>query len=53
MIVVGPEGGLTGEELGELSSAGGHITHLGEEVLRSAHAGFAAISAISALLGRW
>ena len=53
VFVIGPEGGLTGEEIGELSSAGGKVTLLGSEVLRSAHAGFAAISAISALIGRW
>jgi 16S rRNA (uracil1498-N3)-methyltransferase len=53
VLVIGPEGGLTGEELGELSAAGGKITLLGSEVLRSAHAGFAALSAISALIGRW
>jgi 16S rRNA (uracil1498-N3)-methyltransferase len=53
VLVIGPEGGLTGEELGELGSAGGFITKLGDEVLRSAHAGFAALSAISALTGRW
>ena len=53
VFVIGPEGGLTGEEIGELSAAGGKITLLGSEVLRSAHAGFAAISAISTLIGRW
>jgi 16S rRNA (uracil1498-N3)-methyltransferase len=53
VLVVGPEGGITGEELGELSAAGGRIVLLGEEVFRSAHAGFAALSAISALTGRW
>ena len=53
VIVIGPEGGLTGEELGHLGVAGGAIVHLGDEVLRSAHAGFAALSAISALTGRW
>ena len=53
VFVIGPEGGLSGEEIGELSAAGGKVTLLGTEVLRSAHAGFAAISAISALIGRW
>jgi len=53
VLVVGPEGGLTGEELGDLSVAGGKVVLLGSEVLRSAHAGFAALSAISALTGRW
>ncbi len=53
VIVVGPEGGLTGEELGQLGAAGGTVVLLGKEVFRSAHAGFAALSAISALIGRW
>lgn len=53
VIVVGPEGGLTGEELGELGAAGGKVVLLGNEVLRAAHAGFAGLSAISALTGRW
>ena len=53
VFVIGPEGGLSGTEIGELSAAGGKVTLLGTEVLRSAHAGFAAISAISALIGRW
>jgi len=53
VLVVGPEGGLTGEELGDFGGAGGIVTKLGDEVFRSAHAGFAALSAISALTGRW
>ena len=53
VIVVGPEGGISGEELGRLGAAGGTIVQLGSEVFRSAHAGFAALSAISALTGRW
>ena len=53
VLVIGPEGGLTGEELGLLGAAGGTIVLLGTEVFRSAHAGFAALSAISALIGRW
>lgn len=53
VLVIGPEGGLTGAELGELSAVGGQIVLLGPEVLRSAHAGFAALAAISALTGRW
>lgn len=53
VVVIGPEGGLSGEELGELGAAGGKVVLLGSEVLRSAHAGFAALCAISALTGRW
>ncbi|MEJ0014288.1 MAG: RsmE family RNA methyltransferase [Actinomycetota bacterium] len=53
VLVIGPEGGLTGDELGQLASAGGTLVLLGNEIFRSAHAGFAALSAISALTGRW
>lgn len=53
VLVIGPEGGLTGEELGFLGAAGGTVVLLGSEVFRSAHAGFAALSALSALTGRW
>jgi 16S rRNA (uracil1498-N3)-methyltransferase len=53
VLVVGPEGGLTQTELDLLGSAGGTIVLLGSEVFRAAHAGFAALSAISALIGRW
>jgi 16S rRNA (uracil1498-N3)-methyltransferase len=50
VVVVGPEGGITDAELDAL---GGTAVRLGDEVLRSAHAGFAALSAIQALIGRW
>ncbi len=53
VIVIGPEGGISGAELGRFASAGGTIVLLGNEVFRSVHAGFAALSALSALTGRW
>ena len=53
ILVVGPEGGISGEELGHFGAAGASIVLLGNEVFRSAHAGFAAVAAISALTGRW
>ncbi|HEY4898296.1 MAG TPA: 16S rRNA (uracil(1498)-N(3))-methyltransferase, partial [Candidatus Nanopelagicaceae bacterium] len=53
VFVIGPEGGLTDDELGQLAGAGGTVVLLGNEIFRSAHAGFAALSAISALTGRW
>ena len=53
IIVIGPEGGLTDNELALLEGAGAHVLGLGPEVFRSAHAGGAALSAISALIGRW
>ena len=53
VIVIGPEGGLSDNELALLLGAGAHIVGLGPEVFRSAHAGGAALSAVSALIGRW
>ena len=53
IIVIGPEGGISESELELLQSVGAHIVGLGPEVFRSAHAGGAALSAVSALIGRW
>lgn len=50
VILVGPEGGITEAELAVLS---GNVVRLGQEVLRSAHAGFAALSAVQTLIQRW
>lgn len=53
IILIGPEGGLSPNELSLLEGAGAQIVGLGPEVFRSAHAGGAALSAVSALIGRW
>jgi 16S rRNA (uracil1498-N3)-methyltransferase len=53
VIVIGPEGGISDNELELLQSTGAHIVGLGPEVFRSAHAGGAALSAVSALIGKW
>ena len=53
IIVIGPEGGICGSELALFEEGGGLVVKMGEPVFRSAHAGAAALSAISALLGRW
>jgi 16S rRNA (uracil1498-N3)-methyltransferase len=52
VIVVGPEGGVTAEELDALSGAGAHVVRLGSEVLRSSTAGVAALSVLCAK-SRW
>lgn len=52
-IVIGPEGGITDEELANMSGAGAKIALLGRPILRSAHAGIAAIAAVSTALGIW
>jgi 16S rRNA (uracil1498-N3)-methyltransferase len=50
VIVIGPEGGITEEELAAFAAAGAHVAGLGRPILRSAHAGLAALSAVSSLL---
>jgi len=50
VIVIGPEGGITDQELTNFAQAGAHIAGLGRPILRSAHAGLAALSAVNSLL---
>jgi 16S rRNA (uracil1498-N3)-methyltransferase len=52
-IVIGPEGGISEDEIAQLTSANTVVVQMGENVLRSAHAGFAALSGIQTLIGRW
>ena len=52
-FVVGPEGGLTETEVTLFQQAGAHICLLGRPILRSAHAGIAAISALNTGLKIW
>ncbi|MFM9376585.1 16S rRNA (uracil(1498)-N(3))-methyltransferase [Gordonia sp. VNK21] len=53
MLVIGPEGGLTEEEVGDLTALGGQSVVLGPEVLRTAAAGAVALGALGALTRRW
>lgn len=53
LIVIGPEGGISDTELLKFSQAGGELIKLGRPVLRSAHAGLAAVSAVSAIMKVW
>jgi 16S rRNA (uracil1498-N3)-methyltransferase len=53
VMVVGPEGGLTEDEVASLTAAGGHAVRLGAEVLRTSTAGVAAVSALLARTARW
>ncbi len=53
LIVIGPEGGLTDDELEQFENIGGKVIKLGRPVLRSAHAGIAAVAAVSALMKVW
>jgi 16S rRNA (uracil1498-N3)-methyltransferase len=53
VLVVGPEGGITDEELAAFAGAGAVPVRLGPQVLRTSTAGVAALSVLSARLGRW
>jgi 16S rRNA (uracil1498-N3)-methyltransferase len=53
VLVIGPEGGITDDELNSMQSAGAKVALLGRPILRSAHAGIAAISAVSTALRIW
>ena len=52
-IVVGPEGGISQQEVAQLEASGFTPYRLGPSVLRTSSAGPAAIAAISALSGAW
>lgn len=53
VLVVGPEGGISEEELRRLTEAGAERVLLGDTVLRTSTAGPAAIAVLSVALGRW
>lgn len=53
VIVVGPEGGISDEELAALQAAGAHCVRLGPTVLRTSSAGMAAVAALMASSPRW
>lgn len=53
LLVVGPEGGLTPDELALFTGRGGRPVRLGAEVLRTSTAGAAALAVLSVALGRW
>lgn len=53
IIVVGPEGGLTQDELATCRDAGATAVVMGPSVMRAATAGAAAASIVSALTPRW
>lgn len=52
-VVVGPEGGLTDDEVDSLVAGGFTAVHLGSTVLRSVHAATAVVAAVNALCGRY
>ena len=53
VVVVGPEGGLTDDEVAAFAAAGADAVHLGPEVLRTSTAGVVAVAALLARTPRW
>lgn len=53
LVVVGPEGGLTDDEVAAFVAAGAGSVRLGAEVLRTSTAGLAAVAALLARTPRW
>ena len=53
LIIIGPEGGITPTEIEEFKAAGAKVALMGRPIVRSAHAGIAAVAAVSALLKVW
>lgn len=53
VLVVGPEGGITDDELGRFAAVGAGVARMGPTVMRATTAGTAAASVAAAQLGRW
>lgn len=53
VVLVGPEGGITEDELAVFESAGASAYRLGDSVLRTSTAGVAAAAVLLARSGRW
>lgn len=53
VLVIGPEGGISPDELAQFTTAGARVVRLGPEVLRTSTAAAVALGALGALTARW
>lgn len=53
LLIIGPEGGITPEEVELFQVSGAKAVMMGEPILRSAHAGLAALAAVQTGFGIW
>jgi len=53
LIIIGPEGGITDEELETFTASGAKFALMGRPIFRSAHAGIAGLAAVQTLLKSW
>jgi 16S rRNA (uracil1498-N3)-methyltransferase len=53
LLIIGPEGGITDEELALFTSAGAQVALMGRPIFRSAHAAMAGLSGLNAALKIW
>lgn len=53
LVIIGPEGGLTDSEVETFAAAGAKVVLMGRPILRSAHAGIAALSSLNTSLHMW
>jgi 16S rRNA (uracil1498-N3)-methyltransferase len=53
LLLVGPEGGISDDEIADLTAAGAHAVRLGPTVLRTSSAAAVALGALGVLTRRW
>jgi 16S rRNA (uracil1498-N3)-methyltransferase len=53
LLVVGPEGGLSDDEVALFAAAGAEIVRMGTSILRTSTAGVAAVAALMSRTSRW